>query len=64
MKNKCSFLKKLWNDEAGQGTAEYVLLLVLVVAVVVAFGKPLKDAIMGKVSSLTSSIGGFGDNLN
>ncbi len=59
MKQFKSVLKKLWSDEAGQGTAEYVLLLVLVVALVIAFGKPLKEAVMGKISSLTGSINEF-----
>ncbi len=59
MKQFKNVLKKLWSDEAGQGTAEYVLLLVLVVALVIAFGKPLKEAVMGKISSLTGSINEF-----
>jgi Flp pilus assembly pilin Flp len=59
MKNICSKLRNLWSDESGQGTAEYVLLLVLVVAVVMLFGPKLKEAIMGKVGDLTTSIQGF-----
>jgi Flp pilus assembly pilin Flp len=59
MKNICSKLRNLWSDESGQGTAEYVLLLVLVVAVVLLFGGKLKEAIMGKVGDLTTSIQSF-----
>ena len=57
MKKNSGVLRKFWNDEAGQGTAEYVLLLVLVVAIVMAFGGKLKGFITDKVSSV-------GDNIN
>jgi len=62
MKRFKDVLQKFWNDEAGQGTAEYVLLLVLVVAIVMAFGTPLKTAIMAKVGSVTGQIQGYDGN--
>ena len=38
-------LKKLWEDESGQGATEYILILVVVVAIVMAFKKPITEAI-------------------
>jgi len=52
-------LQKFWQDEAGQGMAEYVLLLVLVVAMIVAFGPKIKGFVESKVSSVGDSINGF-----
>lgn len=51
-----TFLKNLWNDENGQGTAEYVLLLVIVVAVVIVFKDKIKKAIGDKMNDLESGI--------
>ena len=52
-------LKNFWKDEAGQGTAEYVLLLVLVVGLVMAFKKPILAAITDKAQALQNDIGSF-----
>ena len=38
-------LKRLWDDESGQGATEYILILVVVVAIVMAFKKPILDKI-------------------
>jgi hypothetical protein len=43
-------------NEKGQGTAEYILLLVIVVGLVLAFKKPITDAVNDKISGLTDSI--------
>lgn len=45
-------LKTLWNDESAQGSTEYILLLVVVVAIVLAFKKPIMEAVSGKMSEL------------
>ncbi len=49
-----NFAKKLWSDESGQGTAEYVLLAAIVVALVIMF----KDRIRGAMSSQIEKVGG------
>ena len=41
-------LKKLWEDESGQGATEYILILVVVVAIVMAFRGQIEDIIKGK----------------
>ena len=51
-----NFAKGLWKDESGQGTAEYVLLIAIVVGIIVAFGPKIKGLIQDKVSSIE---GGF-----
>ena len=50
-------LKRLWRDESGQGTTEYILMLVVVVAIVIALKDPIKQAILGKVEDLKSGLG-------
>ncbi len=57
-----SFAKRLWNDESAQGATEYILLLVVVVAVVMLFKDKIKGALTEKLSSLGSDIGGFNGN--
>ena len=62
MKKIKSIALKLWKDESGQGTAEYVLILVGIVAVATLFGKQINtklktaiDNVGGKITSFTSS---------
>lgn len=52
MKKLNKFLKKLWKDESGQGTAEWILLTAIVVGAVVAFGPRIKKAIEGQVGNI------------
>ena len=47
-------LKKLWKDESAQGATEYILMLVVVVALAMTF----KDQIKGIVESKTKDLGG------
>jgi Flp pilus assembly pilin Flp len=54
MKKAQVFLKKFWKDEAAQGMVEYVLLLVIVVGLVVAF----KSQIKGKIDGMIGTLGG------
>ncbi len=49
-----NFLRTLWNDESGQGTAEYVLLIAIVVGLIVIF----KDKIMGTMRSKIDDVMG------
>lgn len=49
-----STLKQLWSDESGQGATEYILLLVIVVAVAFLF----KDRIMGILRDKLDQLGG------
>lgn len=54
-----NFSKKLLKNQSGQGATEYILLVVVIIALVVAFKKPILDAVGDKASKLGSSISGF-----
>ncbi len=56
MKNLKNFAKKLWSDESGQGTAEYVLLIAIVVGALIIFGKDIKKAIADKTAEVTGGM--------
>lgn len=58
MKNFKNMWKQLIKDESGQGSAEYILLIALVVAVIFLFGPKLKTMIMGKVDSVSGAFSG------
>lgn len=47
------FLSKLWEDERGQSTTEYILILSVVVMVAVKF----KGMISKKLETMTNTIG-------
>ncbi|MGZ3774193.1 MAG: Flp1 family type IVb pilin [Pseudobdellovibrionaceae bacterium] len=58
-----NFSKKMLKSESGQGATEYILLLVVVVALVIMFKGKIKEAFEGKLSDLSGSITNFkGDN--
>ena len=64
MKKLRSFMRRTLHDQKGQGTAEYVLLLVIVVALVLMFkGKitnwmhSTTDNINTNISTITNSSG-------
>lgn len=59
MQNIKTFLKNLWRDESAQGTAEYVLLLVVVVAVVILFRGRIKDAVTGRLDEVDKGFSSF-----
>ncbi|NCN95278.1 MAG: hypothetical protein GW917_00985 [Bdellovibrionales bacterium] len=54
-----STFKKLWADESGQGATEYILLLVIVVAVAFLFKNKITQVIGDKLQELGDSIAGF-----
>ena len=58
-----NFLLRLWRDESGQGATEYILILVVVGVIVVAFKGKIKKIITerteevgGKIRSAISQI--------
>jgi len=53
MKNIKNFIKRIIQDESGQGAVEYILLLVVVVAIALLF----KGQIMGLVQQKMADIG-------
>ncbi|WP_413289600.1 Flp1 family type IVb pilin [Bdellovibrio sp. HCB337] len=62
MKSFKSFSRKLIKNQSGQGATEYILLLVVVVALVVLFKDKIKTAVDGKLGELNQSIQGFNGN--
>lgn len=59
MKSMTSMMKKLWKDESGQGATEYILLLVVVVAIGFLFKGKITEIVTGKLEELGASIGSF-----
>lgn len=59
MKTLTTEFKQLWNDESGQGATEYILLLVVVVALAMMFKDSIKSALSSKLEELSKSIGSF-----
>lgn len=59
MKKLKTFAKTFWNDESGQGTAEYVLLVAIVVALVIMFKTPIMNAMKAQIDKVTGNISNF-----
>ncbi len=57
MKKFKNFSRKLLKNESGQGATEYILLLVVVVALVLMFKKEIQATVSGKIGELKESIG-------
>ena len=55
--------KQLWQDESGQGATEYILILVVIVALVFAFKKQIVAAIDEQTKKVGGEIGGAIGNL-
>lgn len=53
-------LKSLWKDESAQGTSEYILVLVVVIAVAMIFKDEILKIVQGKMGEISGKIGGFG----
>lgn len=62
MRKTINTLKSLWKDESGQGATEYILLLVIVVAIAVLFKDKIKGALDGKLTELGGQLGSFSGN--
>jgi Flp pilus assembly pilin Flp len=56
MKN---FFRKLWQDESGQGMAEYVLLIVVILGVAFLFKDNIQEMVRGKLGDVKSQFQGF-----
>lgn len=54
-----TMLTKLWKDESAQGATEYILMLVIVVALAITFKDKIKGIVEGKVSDLGGKIQSF-----
>ena len=59
MKKIKSMALKLWKDESGQGTAEYVLILVAVVTVGYLFRGQIKSILAEKLGTVGGEISSF-----
>jgi Flp pilus assembly pilin Flp len=59
MKN---FFKKLWRDESGQGMAEYVLLIVVVLGVAFLFRERITGMVRDKLGEVSSQFNSFQAN--
>lgn len=62
MMNLKKFSKKLLKSQSGQGATEYILLVVVIIALVAAFKTPIREAIVGKTESLKTGIMDFNGN--
>ena len=56
-------VKKLWADESGQGAAEYILLLVVVVGIVMLFRERISGIVNQKLSDLQQGTEGVTTQL-
>ena len=52
MKKLKDFAKRLWREESAQGATEYILLLVVVVAVVLLFRGKIMEMVDAKLAQL------------
>lgn len=62
MKAIKKLMPKFLKNEKGQGATEYILLLVIVVAISILFKDKIKSAIEAKTADLNSQIQGFTGN--
>jgi len=56
MKKLNNFCKSFLKDESGQGMAEYILLLVIVIGVVALFKDKFMSIIQDKISTISSGM--------
>lgn len=57
MKKFKNFSKKLLKNRSGQGATEYILLLVVVVALVIMFKSQIQKTVNDKIGELQGMIG-------
>ena len=62
MKKVKSTIVQLWKDESGQGTAEYVLILVGVLGAAFIFRDEIKRILGDKLASIGGEISSFNRN--
>jgi len=51
--------KTMWKDDSAQGATEYILLVLVVVAILGIFRNQIKEAVKGKLDDVSSQIKGF-----
>lgn len=56
MKKMYQALKNIWKDESGQGATEYILLLVIVVALALLFRGKILQIVGDKIEDLSAGI--------
>ena len=61
MKKLKSTVLQLWKDESGQGTAEYVLILVAVVGLAIVFRTEIKKMLGDKITQLSGKVMSFSE---
>lgn len=59
MKKMKHLMKTFWNDESGQGMAEYVLLIVVVLGVAFVFKNKIKEMVTNKLEEVSGKMGSF-----
>jgi len=64
MKKIKEISKKLIQDESAQGATEYILLLIVVVAIAMMFKDRITEAVRGKLGELSGNISGFSGGSN
>lgn len=52
-----NFATKLWKDESGQGTAEYILLIAIVVGLIMVFRERITGLVKGKIDQISDGFG-------
>lgn len=57
-----NLIRRLWVDESAQGTSEYILLLVAIIAVAMLFKDQIKNIVSSKMQEIGGQIGSFGTN--
>jgi len=64
MKAFTALAVNLWKDESGQGATEYILLLVVVVALAMVFKQRIMAIVQEKLTALAGDISGFTSSSN
>ena len=62
MKTIGKLKSKILKNERGQGATEYILLLLVVVAIAFLFKDQIKGAVEGKLGELSGQLQGFSGN--
>ena len=63
MKNLTNTMRRIWEDESAQGATEYILLLMIVVAIVLLFKDNIRGLVQGRLDSLGSGLGEVSTNF-